>query len=48
MTDDIAEAAYSSAPGWSGAATDTVNRLFDARLAQSPDRDFLEIGRAHV
>ena len=42
MTDDIAEAAYSSAPGWSGAATDTVNRLFDARLAQSPDRDFLD------
>ncbi|MEY2928421.1 MAG: hypothetical protein RL367_2898 [Pseudomonadota bacterium] len=33
---------YASGPGWSGAATDTVNIHFDARLALTPDRPFLD------
>jgi carnitine-CoA ligase len=44
MNDSVVAPApgYSSGPGWSDAALDTVNKHFDARLALTPDRQFLD------
>ena len=43
MSEECAAAqSYGSGTGWSGAALDTINAHFDRRLAEDPDRQYLD------